>query len=135
MPERYSGSCLCGQVRFEVHGALERFYLCHCTYCRKDTGSAHAANLFSSTATLTWLAGRERVARFDLPGTRHAKCFCSGCGSALPREPAGDTPLVVPAGSLDGALSRRPDAHLFTASRADWDAELESVPSFARLPS
>lgn len=134
MSERHVGGCLCGQVRFEVEGELERFFLCHCTYCRKDTGSAHAANLFSSTAKLAWLSGRERVTRFDLPGTRHGKCFCAVCGSALPREPVGDGPLVVPAGSLETPVSLRPTAHLFTASRAGWDHDLETVPSYARLP-
>lgn len=49
---KYSGSCLCGEVTFEIEGDFEDFYLCHCERCRKDTGSAHAANLFSSTAKL-----------------------------------------------------------------------------------
>jgi len=52
MSNTYAGSCLCGEVRFEIEGEFERFYLCHCEFCRKDTGSAHAANLFSSTAAL-----------------------------------------------------------------------------------
>ena len=46
MSNTYSGSCLCGEIRFEIEGEFELFYLCHCEYCRKDTGSAHAANLF-----------------------------------------------------------------------------------------
>ena len=45
----YVGSCLCGAVKFEVHGDFDSFYLCHCRYCQKDTGSAHAANLFSQS--------------------------------------------------------------------------------------
>jgi hypothetical protein len=65
------GSCLCGAVRFKVTGAFERFYLCHCSLCRKDTGSAHAANLFSSTAKLAWLSGQEQVRTFILAHTRH----------------------------------------------------------------
>jgi hypothetical protein len=52
MNEHHSGSCLCGAVTFTVEGAFDRFYLCHCSHCRKDTGSAHAANLFASTAAL-----------------------------------------------------------------------------------
>lgn len=57
MSQQHSGSCLCGAVRFTVQGAFEHFYLCHCEYCRKDSGSAHGANLFSATARLQWLAG------------------------------------------------------------------------------
>ncbi|ROH90942.1 GFA family protein [Stagnimonas aquatica] len=135
MSETHCGSCLCGQVRFEVQGAFERFFLCHCSHCRKDSGSAHAANLFSSTASLQWLTGQESVRSFNLPATRHTRSFCTACGSALPYADAAGGFLVVPAGSLDSELRRRPDAHLFTASRAAWDQGLESIPSFPGFPS
>jgi hypothetical protein len=131
---KHSGSCLCGAVSFEVEGDFEHFYLCHCEYCRKDTGSAHAANLFSSSATLKWLTGEEQVRQFDLPGTRHSKAFCSTCGSALPKIQMNGKLLAVPAGSLNSELRIRPDAHLFVSSRASWDAALEKVISFDRLP-
>jgi len=135
MSSTHAGSCLCGTVRFEVLGEFQRFYLCHCEYCRKDTGSAHGANLFSSAAQLRWLAGEADVTRFDLPGTRHSKCFCARCGSALPVPPVGGGPLVVPAGSLNSPVPNRPDAHLFVASRAGWDAALEQLPQFERFPA
>ena len=131
----HTGSCLCGAVRYEVHGELERFYLCHCEYCRKDTGSAHAANLFTTAAQLTWIAGHDKVHSYDLPATRHSKSFCSICGSALPRQQMNGSLLVIPAGSLDSPLSMRPDAHIFVASRADWDHALEDIREIARLPS
>lgn len=131
----HSGSCLCAAVRFEVVGDFESFYLCHCDYCRKDTGSAHAANLFSTTASLKWLAGENKVSTFTLPATRHSRSFCSICGSALPHLQMSGALLVVPAGSLDSDMAMRPVAHIFTASRATWDSELEGVPSVKGLPS
>jgi hypothetical protein len=130
----HRGSCLCGTVRFELEGAFESFFLCHCAYCRKDTGSAHAANLFSTSAKLTWVAGESQVTTFNLPSTRHAKSFCKACGSALPKEQEGGKLLAVPAGSLDTSVSIRPNAHIFVASRADWDHDLEHVPMVAKLP-
>ena len=135
MGEKHFGSCLCGQVRFEIEGDFASFFLCHCEYCRKDTGSAHAANLFSSTASLKWLSGREQVREFNLPATRHAKSFCSVCGAAMPGQQAGGTLLVVPAGSLDSGIPIRPNAHIFVASRAGWDVDLQMLPSFDRFPS
>ena len=135
MSGTHTGSCLCGAVRFEANGDFERFYLCHCEYCRKDTGSAHAANLFSSTAKLRWISGSEKVTRFDLPSTRHSRSFCSVCGSALPSLQMDGALLVVPAGSLNSALAMRPTAHLFVASRANWDQDLEQVPRMERFPS
>lgn len=133
MDAKHQGSCLCGAVRFEIEGAFERFFLCHCGRCRKGTGSAHAANLFSSRAALRWLSGAQNVKTFAVAGTRHARSFCSACGSALPRPFAGSA-LVTPAGSLDSAVDLRPDAHICMSSRADWDHDLEQAPSFDGLP-
>jgi hypothetical protein len=134
MSSRHSGSCLCGAVRFEVAGDFERFYLCHCQYCRKDTGSAHGANLFSSGAKLHWLAGEDKVRVFNLPSTLHRNSFCSICGSALPDLQMDGALLKVPAGSLDTDVHIRPDAHIFVASKANWDDALETAPKMARLP-
>lgn len=135
MTGRYLGSCLCGAVRFEIEGEFDRFYLCHCEYCRKDTGSAHAANLFSATATLKWVSGEDKVRQYNLPQTRHGRCFCGVCGSALPILQMNGKLLVVPAGSLDSEVLIRPDAHIFGSSRAGWDAALEEIPIVDRFPS
>ena len=130
---RHSGSCLCGTVAFAVSGAFDAFYLCHCSRCRKDTGSAHAANLFARAGELKWMAGADAVRTFKLPGTRHTKAFCSSCGSALPF--MGEGFVVVPAGSLVGDAPRGPQAHLFAGSRASWDHDLEQLPAFESLPA
>lgn len=135
MSNTYAGSCLCGEVRFEIEGEFERFYLCHCEFCRKDTGSAHAANLFSSTAALKWVSGEEKVRRFNLLATRHSKCFCSTCGSALPMMQMNGQLLVVPAGSLNSEVAVRPNAHIFMSSKAPWDDSLEKLPAFDKFPS
>ena len=135
MTNRYAGSCLCGEVRFEIEGEFECFYLCHCEYCRKDTGSAHAANLFSSTAALKWVSGESKVSQFNLPATRHSKCFCGTCGSALPMMQMSGQLLVVPAGSLNSEVRIRPNAHIFVSSKAVWDDALEKVPAVDGFPS
>ena len=129
----YSGSCLCGTAKFAVQGEFDSFYLCHCRHCQKDTGSAHAANLFSQSAKLTWLAGSDAVTTFTLPGTRHKKSFCSFCGSALPG--THDTGLlVIPAGCLDTEISVLPTARIFTSSKAVWDRESGTLAEFEGLP-
>jgi len=134
MTTQHAGSCLCGAARFEIAGDFQSFFLCHCSHCRKDTGSAHAANLFSTTAQLTWLSGQEKARTYRLPETRHQKSFCSDCGSALPRVEMDGALLVVPAGSLDTPLPNKPDAHIFVASRANWDRHLEEIRSFDTFP-
>jgi hypothetical protein len=127
------GSCLCGTVRFEVQGDFDSFYLCHCRHCQKDTGSAHAANLFSQSAKLSWQSGADAVTSFTLPGTRHSKSFCKLCGSALPNTQLAGV-LVVPAGCLDTKVSKVPTAHIFTSRKAAWDQQFVAVPEFEDLP-
>src|SRR3546814_4169608 len=36
MDNIHAGSCLCGAVHYQVDGAFEQFYLCHCRHCRKE---------------------------------------------------------------------------------------------------
>ncbi|GHA16930.1 aldehyde-activating protein [Devosia pacifica] len=129
-----TGSCLCGAVRFEISGAFQSFFLCHCSRCRKDTGSAHAANLFAPAATLNWVSGQASVKTYRVPDSRHAKSFCNICGSALPSIQAEGAMVVVPAGSLDSAIAIRPNAHVCFASRAEWDGDLEALPKLDGLP-
>ena len=129
-----TGQCLCGAVTFRITGEFESFFLCHCARCRKDSGSAHSANLFSSTARITWLSGEENIKEFQLSGTQHAKCFCTDCGSALPFSQANYGVLVVPAGSLDSPIGIRPNAHICVSSRANWDNDLGSLERIDGLP-
>ena len=132
MSGKHVGSCLCGEVRFEIDGQFEAFFLCHCGRCRKGTGSAHAANLFSSTAKLTWLSGEEKVRTFKVPSSRHQRSFCSACGSAVPRVHLSG--LVAPAGAFDSQIDNRPNAHICIASAASWDRQLEDIPRLDGLP-
>ncbi|WP_330204343.1 GFA family protein [Cyanobacterium sp. Dongsha4] len=135
MNEKHSGSCLCGEIKYEIDGDFESFYLCHCKYCQKDTGSAHAANLFSSSAKLKWSTGQDKVIIYSLPSTRHSRSFCSVCGSAVPTQHFKNALLVVPAGSLDSAVTIKANAHLFISSRASWDHDLEKLPCYDGLPT
>lgn len=130
----YQGSCLCGDVTFTVEGDFENFYLCHCERCRKDTGSAHAANLFSTTAALTWLTGEENVRTYDHLSEGHIKSFCARCGSALPNLQMEGKLLVVPAGCLDSDVPLRPQGHIYCAHKANWDRDLAGLPAYEELP-
>lgn len=128
------GSCLCGAVQFQISGDFDAFFLCHCSRCRKDSGSAHGANLFATAAAIEWLSGEADVASFRLSGTRHERSFCKTCGSALPNVQMDGGLLVVPAGSLDGPVGIGPTAHICCASRAEWDTDLAHVQQMDGFP-
>ena len=118
---RFRGSCLCGEVVFEVDGPFDKFLNCHCSRCRKASGTAHSCEVIVKAAALRWLQGEARVARFDLPQARSfATAFCSRCGSPMPHLTRSGREAIVPAGSFDQSLGAAPDRHVHWASRADW---------------
>lgn len=134
MTETHQGSCLCETIKYEATGPFESFYFCHCKHCQKDTGSAHAANLFSTKADLHWISGKESIQTYHLPQTRHVKSFCKNCGSSVPNLQMDGKLLVVPAGSLNSEVTLKPTAHLFYLSKANWENNLESIKKFDGYP-
>lgn len=119
--DRCSGSCLCGRVAYEVDLPFEGFVNCHCSRCRKASGSAHAANALVLPSAFRWLRGAEEVARFDLPEARSfAVAFCRQCGSQLPHATRSGSRIIVPTGTLDADPGERPTRHVHWASRATW---------------
>jgi len=121
-------------VKFVITGEFESFFLCHCSRCRKDTGSAFAANLFSSKAEIAWLAGQDNIKTFRVPASRHEKSFCTTCGSALPTVQMNGGVLMVPAGCLEGPIGIRPDAQICYAGRAEWADDLDALERLDGLP-
>ena len=136
MSEEIKGGCLCGRVEFQVSGPFESFHICHCSQCRRSTGSAHASNIFSASDKITWLKGQELVKRFDpdVPGSMISKSFCSHCGSLVPYISASSGKLVIPAGSLNGDPTIRPQDNIFWKNRADWYDSVSEAPRYDAYP-
>jgi|ERR1700687_3460761 len=130
--ELLHGSCLCGAVTYQVRAPFLRFAHCHCSRCRKATGSAHASNLYVAPEQFAWNSGRDEIVRFDLPTARSfATTFCRRCGAPLPHHTRSGLEIVVPAGSLDEEPSRRPQAHIFWDSAPSWSCGSGDLPRFA----
>ena len=130
-PTVITGSCLCGAVRFEVAPPFVSFRYCHCSRCRKASGSAHAANAFVPEKQFRWTAGDTLIKRFDLPGAkRFAVWFCSQCGSRLPHKVKTTDNMLVPAGLFDGDPGIHPEYHQFWKSKAEWYEMPHELPRF-----
>lgn len=131
-----SGSCLCGAVKYVVTGEPVRFFHCHCSRCRKVTGTGHASNLFLQPGTLKWLGGEDQIRTFKIPeAQRFTNSFCGMCGSRLPRQALGADVVMIPAGSLDVAAPIEPQARIFYESRTRWSCADDHIPVFPALPS
>ena len=72
--------------------------------------------------------------QFDLPDTRYARRFCSECGGPVPRQSANFPMIIIPAGTLDGDIETKPQAHIFNRSRACWDDGFAAVPTYEEFP-
>ena len=128
------GSCLCQAVSYQFHGPEYVFQYCHCSRCRKFTGSAHASNIIIDPKQFEWLSGEELVGRFEHPEARHfATCFCKQCGSSLPWLSQSGTAMIIPAGTLDEDPGIRPTQNIFWKDRAPWRAAVEDLPQYDEL--
>lgn len=129
-----SGSCLCGAVRYTASGDAQRFYHCHCSRCRKATGTGHATNLFLQ-GRLTFHSGESRIRSYKPPDAeRFTNTFCEVCGGRVPRFIEKLGMVFIPAGSLDDAPTLRPQARIFLDSRADWSCDDAALPGFGQYP-
>lgn len=123
------GACLCRAVTYEVSLPAKRFVHCHCSRCRKATGTAHATNLIVEASAFRWVTGAENVTRYDLPTAKSfATSFCPACGSPLPHQTRSGREVIVPAGSLDDDPRSKPEAHICWDSRASWYEHGDQIP-------
>ena len=130
-----AGSCLCGKVRFEVTPPFSAFRYCHCSRCRKASGSGHAANLLAPRAQFRWVSGEDLIRRYDVPDAqRFSVWFCAECGSRAPHEIRTRNDMLIPAGLLDADPQMRPENNIFWDSKAAWCTDPKSLPRFAGYP-
>lgn len=129
------GSCLCGALHFTVTGVPARFLHCHCSRCRKSSGTGHASNLFVSDGSLDWTGDTALIKSFRLPDAeRFSRTFCTQCGGPLPREVAAMNMVFVPAGTLDDEPDIKPQARIFQDSKTSWSCGGDGLPCFAQYP-
>lgn len=128
------GKCLCGETSFEIKGVLPNLYQCHCSLCRKVTGSsANAATLINKN-NLIWLSGCNSVKSYEEP-TGFRSNFCAQCGSPVPNVVKGTDVYWIPAGLLDDDSRIKVVAHILTGSKAEWDNISDDVVQYKGMPA
>lgn len=117
MTKTSKGSCLCGDVAYEVNGPMRPVVGCHCAQCRKTTGhfmAATAAQLSDFQVTdetgLKWYRSSD-IAR---------RAFCARCGSTLFWQKDGADYISIAAGTLDGPTGLAMEGHIFCADAGDY---------------
>ena len=135
MNQEFKGSCLCGRVQYIVRGPFDAFHICHCSQCRRSTGSAHASNIFTTRDQLQWITGEELTKRYDPDETGViSKAFCTHCGSLVPYISASSGRLIIPAGGLESDPGIRPQDNIYWPDRADWYDAVAQAPRYDAMP-
>ncbi|MGI9328959.1 MAG: GFA family protein [Pseudomonadales bacterium] len=126
----YEGSCLCGNIRYQIDGELGDFGYCHCTSCRKASGSAHGANAGVDRSELVLSDSNNQLREYQSsPGKYRA--FCSNCGSPLYAYlSATPDQIRIRLGSLDSPFTKSARAHTFVSDKATWETIYGGLPQF-----
>lgn len=128
------GACLCGQVTIEVADDFAFVGYCHCSECRKWSGSAFATGGMVEAYALRITGGDEAVTRYRKSDETEL-AFCSRCGSSLFSTKLRRGMRIVRLGILDDIPAQPPNVHIYCASKAPWFDIADALPQFDELPA
>lgn len=120
------GQCLCGDVQYTVADAFLYALNCHCSLCRRATGSAFKAFAGIERHQLQIVQGADRLLIFG--GTIDHDAHCGRCGSLLYSQVRDGQYLHVTLGTLVDSPTIRPSAHIFVGSKAPWFTITDDLP-------
>lgn len=117
-PDRLTGQCLCGGVRFTLRAPFRPIIACHCRQCARWTGHAVYATavaperleLTSGLADLAWFRASDTAQRG----------FCGSCGSSLFWKPDSGAHISVLAGTLDPPTGLEIAEHIHAGGKSDY---------------
>ena len=133
MTNELSGECLCGAVRYKVADAFEYALNCHCSQCRRATGSAFKPLAGIERSKLMLQEGGDCLLIYGDQGAAH-DVRCRSCGSLLYSVVRGGSHVHVAMGTLRDEPSIRPSMHIFVGSKAGWDEIADDLPRHHALP-
>jgi hypothetical protein len=117
------GGCACRSVRYRLTSAPLVVHACHCTWCQRETGSAHALNAMIEADRVQLLGGAPELVPTPSASGKGQKIWrCPQCRIALWSNyaGAGDAVRFVRVGTLDEPARLPPDIHIFTSTKLPW---------------
>jgi len=127
------GKCLCGTIEFELNGDVPNLYQCHCSLCRKVTGSAANAAFRIAAEQFAWISGSDQIREFATESGFKSH-FCGNCGSPVPNLTSNDSAYWIPVGLLEESSELELVAHLYVKSKASWDVIANAGEQFDEMP-
>ncbi|KMQ51352.1 aldehyde-activating protein [Chitinispirillum alkaliphilum] len=130
------GSCLCGQISFQLKSDPLFSALCHCKACQKSSGSAFSFVIGVKKSDLqlegTELKIYECTGDSGSPAYRH---FCANCGSIIYGQMKSQPDVVfLRAGLLDDLSGIKPKMNVYWRDHLPWLSDLTGIHSFDLMP-
>ncbi len=128
MPGTLTGKCFCGAVHYVVTDEFAYAMNCHCSNCRRTTGSAFKPIAGIELGKLAVTEGRDKLLVYgdEFNNDTH----CRQCGSLLYSVVRGGAWVHVAMGTLVDAPAIRPTHHIFVGSKAPWFAITDDLPQY-----
>jgi hypothetical protein len=122
-----AGKCLCGAIHYAVKDEFRYALYCHCSDCRRATGSAFKPFAGIERGKLGVTKGEEQVLIFGDENANH-DVRCKVCGSLLYSVVRDGALVHVTLGTLVDVPKTRPSAHIFVGDKAPWFTITDSLP-------
>lgn len=129
---RLTGGCYCGAVRYTVADVFDYALICHCSNCRRTTGSAFKPFAGIQRDRLSITKGSDRLMVYGDDQTNNT--HCATCGSLLFSVVRDGQWVHVAMGTLIDTPSIRPSAHIFVGSKAAWHQITDDLPQYQEFP-
>jgi hypothetical protein len=129
MSRTLTGGCLCGAVTYTVADEFSYALICHCSQCRRATGSAFKPFGGIERGKLK-VKGKLKIYGDVMTHDAH----CRACGSLLYSIVSQGTMAHVTYGTLIDAPTLEPTAHIFVGSKAPWYTIRDSLPQHPEFP-
>ena len=131
----FTGSCLCGAVRFNSTADPQIVGHCHCVDCRKSSGTGHCTHLIVPEAAFSVTGAVTFYDRAADSGNIVSRGFCGTCGSPIYSRNSAMPVVVFPRASvLDDPGVVTPQMIVYASRAPSWDHMDPALPSFTIMP-
>ena len=130
-----TGSCMCGEITYEIDGTIGEITHCHCTTCRKAHGSAFSSVAAVQMDDFKFTSGKNLIKSYQSSPDK-VRCFCLNCGSHIYAHREGQKHYILRLGTLDDDPKVKPINHIWVSLKAPW-YEIENdckLPQFKEWP-
>jgi hypothetical protein len=135
MAQQITGSCLCGRVTYTIDGDPVFAALCHCSDCRKSSGTGHAAAIAVPDEAVKLQGETRGYSSQTDSGNTATRHFCPNCGSPIYNTNTGMSGMkIVHVGGFDDPNLFEPQMVVFASRAAKWDKAGPGLPSFVEMP-